>query len=478
MAPKKRKDSKSRAAADRARAKWEQENSRKAKEAATAGVNAGRSMSGRSPSVTSGGLASKLPSPAQPGGLLHRFGVGHRKPFVDQAVNGDGKFLADMFRDIQANQGGGAFSRLGGLTGGIGVGASSRAGAAAAQTAIQSVTSLLEQIRNGLPGMPQAPGGINPALVDVNATLAPFGAARDNIQAQAEKNRGSIATLAAQGLEDNADVNAAEQQRLASMEKLLQTRQAQNMSGVNADGSSATTDLAATGVDPALMASMQAQVAQQRQDVGNASQGALDMVASQKSTEDIEAKRNDRAVQAGQTDASGQLDAALFQAIAGINAQEQQARTQAEQFNAQAQQQANEAAFSGQQQQYEAAMARMKDIMGLPGAVGAAAAESGALAFPKRDQVMQTIMSGMNTSSPDGVGFGMVQALQAADNPDDAFQSVTNHILDINARRKKNKANPIAPDMGNIRRLIQDYYAQDGSLTNDGFEQLKRAFLG
>lgn len=474
MAPKKKTDT--RAATDRARAKWEREAAKDARNATATSIGRDVSRAAASGGARQSAIESRgRPTPTRSPWLSR---VAGGAPGATSGASPVGRSLGELFGEIQAKHQGGMFSKLGGVTGALGQNAGGQVGSAAGQAAIQSVSSLLEKIQAGLPGVPGAPGGISPTLVDIAATLAPFGAARDNVNAQAEKNRAMIGTLASQGMEDNADVAAAEQQRLASMAQLLQTRQKQNMSGATADGSASLTDLRAQGVDPALQAEMGAQILAQRQDAGNASTGALDMVANQKTTEGIEAKRNDRQVQASQSNATGQLDASLFEAIVGLNAQEQKARTEAEQFNAQSTAQANEANFAGQQQSYEAQMARMQDLMQLPGAVGQAAAESGALAFPRRDQAMNTIMSTMNTSSADGVGFGMLQAIQAADNPDDAMQSVVNHITDINARRKKNEANPISPDMGNIRRLISDYYAQDGSLTNDGFAQLKRAFLG
>lgn len=377
--------------------------------------------------------------------------------------------LADFAQRRAAGSGasGGALSGLGGVFSRL----SDSLGSAVSTAAGGHTTfdALLERIMGNQPAMPSAPS-YTPALMDVNSVVAPFAGYRDATNKQYEQNRSRLDELAAQGLRDTQMVQQAGQNRLADLERLRQADLARNAAVIAQSQQAGMADLAAQGVDPSILATNAAANQQRAGDIEYAAQAGLNRIQDMKSSEAIDAARRADELATGKRDSSEALDRNLFAAMAQLQAQEAAARTQAEQFNAQAMNQAAQGNYEGQMADFQNRQAQQDRLMQLPGALGEAASSLGAFTNPRRESVIGALANG----DPSSFRSQLLGVLQKFDNPDDAKAEAMNLLAAYNDMQKE--AGRPQRTVPNLDRWIQDWYYQNGSLTNDGFRQLGTLF--
>lgn len=367
----------------------------------------------------------------------------------------------------QASGGGRSFGTLGAIFNGMG-GYTAGSGASAA-SGHTTLNALLDRIMGSQGAMPTAPQ-MTPNLVDVNAVTAPFGQYRDATNAQYATNRSRLDELAAAGIADGQMVQAATANRLADLERLRQADIARNAGVVEQAANASQGDLAAQGVDPALMAAHQASVNDRAAEAASNAQGGLNLVSDMKAQNEIAAARRQSEDSLASRGANTTLDQNLFAAMASLNAQEQAARMQAEQFNAEATAQAQQANYQGQMADFTNAQAQADRNLQLPSALMEAGASMGAFTNPKRDSIARQLAG----APPNSFRSALFSALQKFDNPEDAKAEALNALDAVNAYNEKNNRPQISAP--NLDRWIEDWYYQDGTMSNQGFTMLGRQF--
>lgn len=382
----------------------------------------------------------------------------------DRQVNADGVLaLADFARRRAAEQGGGAMSGIGGamnrLTSGLGSAIERATGGGT------TFDNLLAQIMGGQTAPPSAPT-MSPSLVDVNSVVAPFAGYREQTQKQYDQNRTRLGELAASNNADVEAVKAATQHRLADLEHMRQADAARNLGAIQNQGAATAASQAALGFEPAAMGGGADTAARAAQDVQMAANSEASRIADMRSSADIEATRRATFLSGANTGAGQELDRNLFAAMSQLQQQEAAARMQAEQANAQSMQQAAGANYDAQMADYNNRIAATDSAAQLPGALAEAGQMLGAFSYPQRASVQQQLSGG----PADSLRSVLLNVLNDNANPDDALVTAMQTVTDYN---KKYKTDWQVPQ---LRQWINDWYAQDGTMSNTGFNRLGQLF--
>lgn len=323
------------------------------------------------------------------------------------------------------------------------------------RNAPMSLDDLLERALGSLPGAQQA---APVSLVDVNALMGQYDAAEANVNKQADRSRGVLAELSANGQRDAQMVAEATQARLADLEAMRAAAGRAEVEATRSRREGGIADLQAQGVDPSVIASAQLdqQAAVSQAQAASADGAAL--VNDQQSQAKIDAARRQDDLRASDRNASTYLDQQLVNAMLQLQGDRLGARTEAERYNADALSQQQQAQFAMGQEQ---AQLRSQLPAALMEAVGA---QDGFL-YPERDAAMADLMR-MGEDGPASWKYLVpqyAQALRSADNPDDAMESILNALNAYDAQRQDAGQTPykISQVLPRIQALVDRYYRQD-----------------
>ena len=338
-------------------------------------------------------------------------------------------------------------------------------------------------------GMPTPPV-ITPALVDIAATLAPFAKARERLDAGAVDGRKRLDELFAHAVKDIDTTAAKTKNRLVEMETLRALQNEREVAEAGMRGGAALADAEAAGVDASALAALQLSDRAIQDSAASRSEGQKARIADQQATNDQQLDRNQFAQRSSDRAARQDLDKNLFAAMADLASQEQSARVQAEQFNAQAKAEAEQANYQAQMQQYgmqqDLAMRQFEAQGGTPedqaAEYQAALVEAGAYSpeYPGQADVLRTLDGWANQ----GLASVFRKAFTGADR--DGFRNALE--LEMDQYEQERLAQGLdeeewqydwSRNADRIAELVDQYYAEGGlKLDESKAAQIRMLYQG
>lgn len=327
-------------------------------------------------------------------------------------------------------------------------------------------SQLLEELMGRMGGPPQ----VQPNLVDVAATLRPYGDARTALQGQADQSRMRIAELAQRAQADTAASNQVSQAQLAAQLAAQQDNAAAARLRQEGDVRSEMISAAGQDADPAVQAMVRDAAAQaiaasaENRSTGQEYTKALQAEAA------LDRDRRAQDLQDQNRAATTTLDQNLMAAMLQLNSQEARDRASLDQANTSALNEAAQANAGYQRQGLE-------DRVSMADAIQQLAAQGGAYAMPGRQRVLDSLGSASAPLTSTSMGWKpnqvLAQAINSAESFDDALGMVEDAIAADDASRERAGKAPRTWDVNWIEQTLRRAYTQDESrLSRDGYRSL------
>lgn len=329
---------------------------------------------------------------------------------------------------------------------------------------------LLGQANENLPSTPH----VSPTLIDVNAALAPFDQARSGVDAQAQRRREQLLTLAAEGTKDvqgQEQYDASRLRELAAQQSRQRDRDQQTLSSGFGETRG---DLQTAGVDPQMLAQLKAAQQAQSNTLGSLQDAGATQTESQRQSLELENQRRRADQSAGDRAASSGLEDNVSNAIMQIAMQRAQAQTDVTQQNSQAQAAADQA-------NQEADAARREQLMGMgPALIQQLSQYDDPFVAPKADAVQRWMdnydrRQGQNGYADDVLG----QLFDSYDNEDDAIKNLQSGLdaATTQAGRKPTE-NPINFNTEFLKKMIRDHYKRTtGTVRPEVADELQQMMM-